>query len=209
LAIPLDTYFIVSPGSEFVSKGYANLNGTDLFFYITETKALRVVNMNSTISSASPGNISYTLAQNVRWLGVIQATGVVHLYYADDNTGQISYIAYTQFGQPFRVVSTTIGHAVTFSVTFAPNSNPPAYLMMVDDAVHLNFFAASDPQFQSVLGSEQAYNNAIDHNFYTTRPSIAVHPQDTDRVTVHVQQINLHNSTSQVGFFVLRIPGVA
>lgn len=211
MAIPNDTYFIVTPGSEFVSKAYGNLNGTDLFFYITDTGSLRVVNMNSGGGTASPGIISFSLAQSVKWVGVLSMPGMVHVYYATD-AGQMNHISYSQFGGPFRIDSVPIASAVTFSVTTAPNTSlspQVVYLLVVDDGVRHTLYSSLDPAFGATIGTVTTYNNSIGQIYYVTRPSIAVHPLDTDRVTLHVQRIKIQDATSNVGFFVVRIPGVA
>lgn len=72
MSIPVDTYFIVTPGSNVQNQPgfYAKLGNTDLFFYITETGSFRVVNMNSTATTATPGLISYSIAQEVKWISI-------------------------------------------------------------------------------------------------------------------------------------------
>lgn len=209
MSIPVDTYFIVTPGSEFISKSFATLSGTDLFLYITETGSLRVVNMNSTISppNAQPGTTSFTLAQNAKWVGSISRPGIVHVYFADNN-GQMKYIPYTLLGGPVVIQNLSMGNVLTFSVTYAPQTTPPAYMMMTDDGLHHNLFTANDPKFASSISNVQTYNNSFDLNKYITRPSIAMHPADTQNLTVHTQDINTHTSVSQVGFYVVKVPGL-
>jgi len=201
--ITLDTYFIVTPASEFVSKAYGNLNGTDLFFYVNETASLRVVNFNTN----QVGNTSYVLAQNVTWVGVISLSGVVHVYYVDIN-GQVWYIPYTSFGTTHNPVALTISGVVTLSVCFTPQSSPPAFFMMVDNGIDHILHAANDAMFSSVISTTTVYNNSFNTALYVTRPNIAMHPLDTNRLTVHVQQITVSNDASQTGFYVVEVPGV-
>jgi|SRR5579863_1163388 len=208
MGIPLDTYFIVTPGSEFISKSYANLSGTDLFFYVTETNSLRVVNMVSTGGSATPGTTSFSLASGVKWVGTISQAGIVHVYYAIAS-GQLFYIPYIHFGGAVTPVSLTIGSAVTFSVLHTPQSIPPAYMMMVDDGIHHNLFVASDPMFNAILSTLITYNNSFNPLIYVTRPTISMHPADTNRITVHTQQITVLTSVSQTGWYVVQVPGLS
>jgi len=205
VGIPVDTYFIVTPGSEFISKSYATLNGTDLFFYITETGSLRVVNMISTGGSAVPGNTAFSLAQNVAWVGTISRPGIVHVYYADMN-GSLHHISYTLLGGQVVIDNINVSSIVTFSVTYVPQSIPPAYLLMVDDGLHHNLYAAIDPLFQSSISTLQTYNNGFDLSKYVIRPVIAMHPADTQNLTVHTQE--LVGAASNVGWYVVKVPGL-
>ncbi len=81
-------------------------------------------------------------------------------------------------------------------------------MMMTDDGLHHNLFTASDPKFQSSISNVQTYNNSFDLSKYITRPAIAMHPADTQNLTVHTQDINTHTSVSQVGFYVVKVPGL-
>ena len=207
MGIPVDTYFIVTPGSEFLSKTYATLSGTDLFIYITETGSLRVVDMVSAGGNATPGNTSFALAQNAKWVGSVSRPGIVHIYFAD-NSGQMKYIPYTLLGGPVIINNLSISNVQTFSVTYTPQTTPQAYLMMTDDGLHHNLFAATDPKFQAAISTTQTYNNGFDLSKYVTRPSIAMHPADTQNLTVNTQEINTHTSASQVGFYVVKVPGL-
>jgi hypothetical protein len=212
LAIPTDTYFIATPGSEFLSKSYATLNGTDLFFYVTETGSLRVVNMNSVASppSASPGTISFSIVPKVKWVHALSQTGIVHVYYASTDS-TIFYVPYTLFGGMARTPQPiTTASAVTFSVLYSATSSPPCYAMVVDDGINHNLYVASDPAFSSALASPVVtYNNALDHTVYVTRPVIAQHPQDTNLATVVCQSTVVATSESKVGFYEVRLPGVS
>jgi hypothetical protein len=209
LSIPVDTYFVVTPASQFISKAYANLNGTDLFFYVAETNALRVVNMNSTGSTAAPGSLTYTLALNAKWVDVIAQSGVVYVYYGD-LANNIWCISYRTFGSlPTPVLLTTVP-AITFSTIYTGQSSPPVYQLMVDDGVRHRLYVAHDPLFQTLLVPAQVtYNNTLDTTIYLSQPSIAMHPLDTDRITVTFQQTLVSNSTTSVGFYEVRVPGVA
>src|SRR5271155_4567790 len=122
MSIPVDQYFIITPSSNVQNMpgAYATLGVTDLFFYITETGSLRVVNMNSSGSNAVPGLISYALAQNVKWMDVITmpGNGVVQIYYAD-TSGVIWYAPYVTLGSTVMFQSlSSITTAITFSTIY-------------------------------------------------------------------------------------------
>lgn len=204
MPISPDTYFIVTPASEFISKAYGSLGGTDLFFYVSDTNELRVVNFTNN----APGNITFVLAQNAIWVGVISQTGMVHVYYAD-GSGQMWYIPYTVFGATVVPKTLPIQNIITFSCTFTPQSGPPAYLIMVDDGIFHHLYAANDAQFASLISSTNVYDNAFDTSLYITKPNIAMHPLDTNRLTVHVQQITVLTDVNQVGFYVVEVPGLS
>jgi hypothetical protein len=212
VAIPIDTYFIVTPSSQFIHKAYASLNNTDLFFYITDTGSLRVVNMNSTVSppSAAPGLLTYSLVQGVKWLGVIAQTGVVHVYYSDAS-GNLFYFPYTNFGGNFPPpIALTITGTVTFSVIYTPQTTPPVYMCIMDDGLRHNLFVATDPRFQVQVTSQPTvtYNNTLNTAVYLTMPNIAMHPADTNRATVTFQETVVFTSANNVGFYEVRVPGV-
>jgi hypothetical protein len=216
MSIPLDKYFVVTPASQQVSKAYATLNGTDLFFYVTETSNLSVVNMNSTGSNASPGSVVYTLATSITWVGVVSRPGVCHVYFADV-AGLVWYIPYMALGgtppapvQITNVVPVPDAPISTFSVIYTPQTTPPAYMMMTFDGVYHRIYVASDPLFQSLLAPTQiTYNNALAPTFFVTEPNISMHPLDTINLTVFVQQLNENNSVVQVGFYGAAAPGVS
>lgn len=208
MAIPLDTYFIVTPSSEFISKAYGILSGTDLFFYVNETNSLRVVNMTSTNSTASPGTFSYTLAQGAKWVDVVSMTGIVHVYYADAN-GNVFYIPYTTFGALATPVALSLTTALTFSVIHTVTSTPPSFIMMIDDGIKHNLYVATDSMFTTLLATPKVtYNNTLNTNIYITRPAIAMHPQDTNKITVTCQHIVVLSSVSTIGFYEVLVPGV-
>lgn len=210
MAIPVDTYFIVTPGSEFVSKSFANLNSTDLFFYVTETSSLRVVNMVSTGGSASPGTVSFTLAQNTKWVSTVQLPGIVHVYYSD-LSGNLFYFPYTAFGASFPApVALGIASTVTFSAIHTATSTPPVFILMADDGIHHNLYVATDARFQVQLTAQPTvtYNNSLNTAIYLFHPTVAMHPADTNRVTVTFQQTTVFTSAQGVGFYEVRVPGV-
>ena len=214
MAIPADTYFIVTPGSNVVNMpgAYAKLGATDLFFYITETGSLRVVNMNSSGGGAAPGLISYALAQNAKWVSVITQPGnaVLHVYYTDAN-GQAWYSPYSLLGSTvkFKQMGGITVSALNLSAIFTATSTPPAYLLMVDDGLKHNLFVASDPAFNNQLANPLVtYNNAINTTVYISRPSIAMHPSDTNTITVTCQQTVIQTSATSVGFYEIKVPGV-
>src|SRR5271170_5331875 len=105
------SYWIVTPAANFKSKAYGNLDGADLFFYVSQTNNLCVVNFNTN----TPGQTTYVLAANAQWVGTISLSTVVHVYFADFS-GQMWHIPYQIFGS--NVVPTTIPitGVVNFSV---------------------------------------------------------------------------------------------
>jgi hypothetical protein len=210
VSIPLDTYFVVTPPSQFSSKSYATLNGTDLFVYVNETNELRVVNMNSSATNATPGTITYTLAQDVKWVRAVSLTGVVHIYYAD-TSGNLWLIEYRQLGATITSINLTgFATAVTFSAIYTPQTSPPAFIMLVDDGIRHNVYVATDSQFLDQLVSPTVvYNNTLSPTIYLSFPSIAMHPQDTTRATVTVEQTIIQTSVTSVGFYEIVVPGLS
>jgi len=216
VSIPLNTYFVVTPSSQFISKAYATLNGTDLFIYVNETNTLSAINMNSTVTTASPGSVTYTLAVNAAWTGVVSRPGICNVYYADLN-GVVWYIPYKTFGGPpptpvqlTNVMPPFPAKVTTFSVIYTPQTTPPAYMMMTFDGVYHRIYVASDPLFVSLLAPTQiTYNNALAPTFFVTEPNISMHPLDTVNLTVFCQQLNENNSVVQVGFYGVAAPGVS
>jgi hypothetical protein len=207
--IPLNKYFIVTPSSQFISKAYATLNGTDLFFFVNDLGNLRVVNMQSGTLTATPGSTIFTLAQMAKWVDVIEASGVVYVYYADPE-GNIWYIPYRSFGGlvPVPTLLSTV-QAVTFSTIFTPQTSPPAFMMMIDDGVKHQLYTASDPLFSELLAPVQlAYNNTLNPAVYITMPSIAMHPTDVTVLTVACQQVTVPPTQTSVGFYAVTVQGV-
>jgi hypothetical protein len=210
VSIPINKYFIVTPSSQFISKAYATLNGTDLFFFVNETANLRVVNMQSGTLTATPGSTIFTLVQAAKWVDVIEAPGVVYVYYADPE-GNVWYIPYRNFGGlvPSPVMLSTV-QAVTFSTIFTPQTNPPAFMMMIDDGVHHQLYTATDPLFSALLAPVQTtYNNSLDLSDYITMPSIAMHPTDTTVLTVICQQVTVPPTQTSVGFYAVTVEGLS
>jgi len=213
VSIHPDIYFVVTPASQFISKTYATLNGTDLFFYVNETNALSVVNMNSAGVTATPGSITYTLSVSAAWTGVVSLTGICNVYFADIN-GAMWYIPYKTFGgpppAPVQLTDLTPEPVVTFSVIYTPQTTPPAYMMMTFDGVYHRIYVASDPLFETLLAPEQiTFNNALAPTFFVTEPNIAMHPLDTVNLTVFCQQLNENTSVVSVGFYGVAAPGVS
>ncbi len=201
MAISLDTFFTITPSTNFKSKAHSILGGIELFFYISDTNALRVINFG--------GNLSYTLAINTRWCATVDGDKITHVYYADQ-TGQIYYVPYPSFGATVTPQIVSIGKAITFSVLYAAQAKPsPAYMMMVDDGINHTLYTATDPKFQHPISDPlRTYSNFINPAIYVSRPNIAMHPLDTTRITVHVQQTTVSNSVSEVGFYVIAVPGL-
>jgi hypothetical protein len=210
VAIPVNKYFIVTPSSQFISKAYANLNGTDLFFFVNETSNLRVVNMQSGGSGATPGSTIFTLAQVAKWVDVIAMPGVVYVYYADLE-GNVWFIPYRNFGGlvPAPTLLTTV-LAITFSTIYTPQSSPLVFQMMIDDGIRHRLYVSTDPTFTTLLAPVlAAYNNSLNTTIYLSQPSIAMHPLDTNRITVTFQETIVANSNTNVGFYEVRVPGVS
>jgi hypothetical protein len=213
MSIPVDTYFTVTPGSNVdrVPGAYATLGNTDLFFYVTETNSLRVVNMNSSAGSAAPGNVSFALAQNVKWMDVITmpGNGIVQIYYSDNN-GVLWYSPYVTYGGPtvFKQVQ-GVSSVVNFSTIYSPNSNPTAFLLMVDDGLKHTLYVGGDPAYNSVLSTTITYNNSLNALIYISRPSIAMHPSDTHVITVTCQQTVISTSVTSVGFYEIKVSGIS
>jgi hypothetical protein len=210
VAIPVDKYFIVTPSSQFISKAYASLNGTDLFFFVNDLGNLRVVNMQSGNTTATPGSTIFTLAQVAKWVDVIAQPGVVYVYYAD-NDSNVWYIPYRNFGGlvPSPVLVPVVP-AITFSTIYTAQSSPPVYQMMVDDGLRHHLYVSTTPTFSSLLSPALvAYNNTLNTAIYLSQPSIAMHPLDTDRITVTFQETVIQTSLTNVGFYEVRVPGVA
>jgi hypothetical protein len=210
VAIPVNKYFIVTPSSQFISKAYANLNGTDLFFFVNDLGNLRVVNMESGTLTATPGSTQFTLAQVAKWVDVIAQPGVVYVYYADLQSN-VWVIPYRNFGGlvPTPVLLDVVP-TITFSTIFTPQSSPPVYQMMVDDGIRHRLYVSTDPLFTSLLSPVLAtYNNSLNTAIYLSQPSIAMHPSDTNRITVTFQETVISNSSTNVGFYEVRVPGVS
>jgi hypothetical protein len=203
VSIPIDTYFTIDPSSEFKSKAHGILFSQELFFYVSDTSELRVRNFN--------GLVAYTVAQNCIWAAAFSASDRVQLYYATVG-GNIFYIPYFHFGSgTLDTVEITglVAPAVTFDVFYCVNSNPPVYTMVVDDGVRHTLYVANDSAFTSIRATEQIYTNTTDPTHYVQRPRIAMHPEDTDIMTVHVQKIVVQTGASGTGFYTVRIPSVA
>jgi hypothetical protein len=200
---------VVTPAAQFISKAYATLNGTDLFFYVNESNALLVINMNSTGSNASPGSVTYTIALGVNWVDVISRPGVVYVYYID-SLHNVWCVQYRTFGAtPTATLLTTVP-AITISTIFTGQSSPPVYQMMVDDGIRHHLYVAHDPLFTAlVVPAEATYNNSLDLTIYLSQPSIAMHPSDTNLITVTFQQTLISNSSTSVGFYEVLVPGVS
>jgi hypothetical protein len=201
VSIPPNEYFTIDPSSNFLSKAHGVLASQELFFYVSDLGDLRV--------RAFEGQVSYVIAQGVRWASAITATSEVQLYYSDMG-GNIFFIPYFHFGSgTLTPVAIGIGNSLTFDVQYLAQTDPPVYSMVVDDGIRHTLYSANDPGFTSIRGSSVIFNNALDSAHYVTRPRIAMHPQDTSEITVHCQTILVHTSASSTGFYVATVPGVA
>jgi hypothetical protein len=82
--------------------------------------------------------------------------------------------------------------------------------MMVDDGIRHHLYVAHDPLFTAlVVPAEATYNNSLDLTIYLSQPSIAMHPSDTNLITVTFQQTLISNSSTSVGFYEVLVPGVS
>ena len=61
----------------------------------------------------------------------------------------------------------------------------------------------------SVTVEQIIFTNTTDPTHYVTRPRIAMHPQDTDVLTVHCQRILVSDSSSTTGIYCVRMQGVS
>jgi hypothetical protein len=200
VSIPANKFFTVTPATNFKSKASGTLNGVDYFFYVADNHDLRVKTFE--------GVVSYTLAAGTQWVDTIQASDRIHVYFSSGN--QVFYLEFRHFGSGDTTPTPVgIGSAfTTFSVNYAANCVPPAYLLLLNDGVNHNLYVASDPAFKTVLAASRIYSNAIDQAHYVTHPTIAMHPQDTNIATINIQQLKVSDGSTKVGFYVVQIPGV-
>jgi len=202
------SYWVVTPAANFKSKSYGNLNGSDLFFYVSQSNDLCVVNFNTN----TPGNTTFVLVPGVAvWVGTISLPGVVHVYYADFG-GQMWHIPYQIFGSITPATTIPVTGVNNFSVTSTPQTTPPAYMMLTDDGVFHTLYVnhATDPTFNSLLApASKIYNNALSPTVFVTEPTVTMHPDDTKNITVICQQIDQHTDISSVGFYTVAAPGVS
>lgn len=201
------TYWVVTPGAEFLSKSYGNLDGTDLFFYVSTTSELRVVNFTTN----KPGNSTFVLATDAKWVATISIAGVVLVYYAD-LTGQMWHIQYRIFGAATAKTQIPVTGVNNFSVTYTPQTTPLAYMMITDDGVYHTLYVnnANDPTFNTLLApATRVYNNALNPAVFVTLPTVTMHPDDTVNLTISCQSINQHTDISSVGFYTVVAPGVS
>jgi len=201
VSIPVDQYFTVDPSSEFLSKAHGVLFSQELFFYVADTGELRVRAFN--------GLIAYVIAQNVIWASALTASNRVDLWYATAD-GAIQYIPYFHFGSgTLQTINIGISAPLTFDVFYCLNSTPPVYCMVTDNGEVHTLYVANDPAFSQIRATKQLYSNANDPTKFVTRPRIAMHPQDTYRLTVHCQTIVISTGISSTGFYVTDVPTVA
>lgn len=203
MAIPLDTYIAIAPETDYIAKGHINLGGTDIFIYISDTNELRSVALGETTFNS--------LVENVSWVTVWQPDPThSHIYYIDQ-AAQVWHVEYDQYGPlvntPHMIAGVPL--CVTIDVLDAPNTTPPVWVMILDDGAKHHIFTSATPDFGTILQSEIVYNNLLDHTYYNTLPTIALHPLDTVNLTVSIQQQNLASPTIyDVGFYIIQIPGV-
>jgi hypothetical protein len=211
MPIPQDQYFDpTAVGSNFGARGYANLAGNDVFFYISTTNELRA---KATSAAATQGlSTVQILMIGVQWLAVIQQPpqGIAHLYFSMLD-GSIHYAAYTAANFSTPIVPSPVGllSSFTFSACLCPNSTPPVYALMVDDGVRHTLYTSVNPSFSPILGVNTVFNNSIDPTVYVNQPVVAIHPLDTDIVTVNCLHTIVMTSVQKVGFYVAKLPGVA
>lgn len=201
--IPLDTYIAIAPETDYIAKGHINLGGTDIFIYISTTNELRSVALGETTFNS--------LVEGVLWVTVWQPDpSHAHIYYIDQ-AARVWHVEYDQYGPLINIPVMIAGVplCVTIDVIDAPHTTPPVWVMMLDDGAKHHIFTAATPDFGTILQSMIVYNNLLDHTYYNTLPTIALHPSDTVNLTVAMQQQSLSNSTLfDVGFYVIPIPGV-
>lgn len=212
MSIPLNQFFTITPSTNFKSKGHAILTGQELFFYIADNGDLRVQNFG--------GIISYTLDINCHWCCAISQTNspsnnLVHVYYTTA-ANNINYIAYQVFGSTPPPVATGLGSAVTFDVFYATQATtatiPPhtgVYMLILDDGQSHQLTAATDPAMHNIVSSTRVFTNITDTQHYVSRPTLAMHPEDTNIVTVNCQQFTFQGAINKVGFYTVKVPGLA
>lgn len=201
------SYWVVTPGANFKSKSYGNLNGEDLFFYVSQTNDLSVVNFTTN----KPGNTTFVLAAGAIWVGTISLPGIVHVYFADFS-GQMWHIPYQILGSNTLPAMIPITGVANFSVTSTPQTTPPAYMLLKDDGVYHTLYvnAATDPTFNTLLApATRIYNNALNPSVFVTQPTVTMHPDDTTNITVICQDINQNTDVSSVGFYTVAAPGIS
>lgn len=201
MSIPLDQYTTAVPAS-FITRAYANLSGLDLFFFVSSTNELRVKQANNS-------NIR-TLQTGVRWMCLIQGTGIVHLYYSLLNSSMY-YASFQVQNFVSGIVPVTMGLSsfASFSACYCPNSTPPAYDLIIDDGTRHTLYTSGVPDFSVQLGKLTTFNNSVDRTYLVNYPIIAIHPNDTNSVTINCQRTTVSNGFSEVGFYAVKLPGVA
>jgi hypothetical protein len=210
MPIPQDQYFDpTAVGSNFGARGYANLAGSDVFFYISTTNELRA---KATSAAATQGLATVQILQiGVQWLAVIQQPpqGIAHLYFSNMQ-GNMFYASYTaaNFNTPIAPVSLGLFGNFTFSATLCPNSVPSVFALLIDDGTRHTLYTSVSPQFSPILGSNVVFNNSLNPSIYVNQPVVAIHPLDTDIVTVNCLHTVLSNDVQTVGFYVAKLPGV-
>lgn len=197
MSIAPDQYFTVTP-SNFLSKAHCTFGGQDLFFFVTELNELRVQVFNAILS--------YRLAPDVKQVQILPGVNEVNVYFLSTG-GEIFYFPFHQLGTGVTPVTTHIQQIQNFSAFHARNTLPASYLLMVDDGVRHLLYVASDPGFTSVSSHNRVYNNSIDQTYYTFGPRLAIHPQDTRRLTVVCQRQTISTGDINVGMYEIVIPG--
>ncbi len=201
MPIPVDQY-TTAIGDSFLARAYANLLGNDLFFYVSTTNEFRVKN--------AANNSIVTLVPGVRWMCLIQASGLVHLYYSLLN-GVIYYAPFTTANYVAPLVATVTGLSspATFSACYAPTSTPTCSARGVDYGRRHPGYTSSSPDMRSLLGKIQTYNNNVSQAYLVNEPVMAIHANDTNAVTINVMRTTVSNGYQQVGFYVVQLPGVS
>lgn len=200
MSIPVDQY-TTAVGGPFLSQAYGNLEGIDIFFFVSVTNELRFKQLvDSNVQSLVSG------AQRVT---VIQGGDILHVYYSDLDRA-VHYIPFTiqSLTQPVTPIALGMGSAVSFSAIHAPNSNPSVYAMVVEDTRFHTLYTSLTPDFTSIKGRAQVYTNTTDTAHYTGFPVMAIHSDDTDVVTIHCQQTTKSTGATSVGFYTAKLPGV-
>ena len=202
MPIPMDTYFTVTPSTNFKAKAHAILGNQELFFYISDTNELRV--------QVFGGLVAQVLALNVSWVEVIQFSSLIHVYYTNAQ-GNMFYIPFAHFGSGAPTPQAMgITSLLPFSVMFSAQATPASFIMVTDDGTTHRVYSATDPIFAVQNSNPVAiYTNLLDLTKYVSRPQIAMHPDDTSRITIHVQQLDVQHDTFKTGFYVVKVPGIS
>lgn len=202
MTLPIDTYIPVAPETNPISKGYLLLGGSDVLIYVSSTHELR-----STVA----GHTTYsTLALGVSWVFCVQQNTSGHVYYVD-LSGRTFHLEYDQPGLAVHAPTllNNVSAAVTVSALWSATSTPNSFMLMVDDGIRHHLYVATDAIFQNLVSNTVTFNNSLSTLALVSKPCIAMHPSDTDAITVTCERTDLNTDLTTVGFYEVKVPGVS